>query len=83
MSQAKVDRRKEYKKNRKQILAREKRNDAIRRIFAYICLFAILVGVGFSIYRKMNPAPEPDSTAFYMLTESDNYGILTPSLPEN
>ena len=83
MSQAKVDRRKEYKKNRKQILAREKRNNAIGKFVAYLCLIAILAGVCFSVYRKMNPAPEPDSTAFYMLTESDSYGILTPSLPEN
>lgn len=82
MSQAKVDRRKEYKKNRKQILAKEKRNSAIARFIAYLCLIAILAGVGFSIYRKVNPAPEPDPTTFYALTESDDYGILTPSLPE-
>jgi hypothetical protein len=82
MSQEKVDRRKEYKKNRKEILAREKRNNAIGKFIAYLCLLVILVGVGFSVYKKVNPTPEPDATAFYSLTESDSYGILTPSLPE-
>ncbi len=82
MSQAKVDRRKEYKKNRKEILAREKRNNAISKFVAYICLIAILGGVGFSLYKKVNPAPEPDASTFYALTQSDSYGILDPSLPQ-
>ena len=82
MSQAKVDRRKEYKKNRKEILAKEKRNNAIAKCVAYLCIIAILVVVCFSVYKKVNPTPEPDSTAFYALTQTDSYGILTPSLPE-
>lgn len=83
MSQAKVDRRKEYKKNRKQILAREKRNSRISKFFAYLCLIVIIGGVGFSFYKKLNPAPEADSSTFYALTATDSYGILSPSLPEN
>lgn len=82
MSQAKVDRRKEYKKNRKEILAREKRNNAIGKFVAYLCLILIICGVGFSIYKKLTPVQEPDNTVFYALTETDEYGILTPSLPE-
>lgn len=82
MSQEKVDRRKEYKKNRKQILAREKRNSQISKFIAYICFIAIIGGVGFSFYKKVNPTPEPDPSTFYALTASDSYGILTPSLPE-
>ena len=83
MSQEKVNRRKEYKKNRKEILAREKRKNAIGKLVAYVCLIAILGGVGFSFYQKLNPAPEPDASTFYALTQSDSYGILNPSLPEN
>ena len=82
MSQAKVDARKEYKKNRKEILAREKRNNALGRLIAYVCVIAIVVGVGFSVYKKLNPAPEPDASAFYALTQSDSYGILNPTMPE-
>lgn len=82
MSQAKVDRRKAYKKNRKEILAREKRKNTITKVIAYICILAILIGVGFSIYKKVTPTPEHDSSTFYSLTQTDSYGILTPSLPE-
>lgn len=82
MSQAKVDRRKELKKNRKEIMAREKRKNAIGKFIAYLCLLAILVGVGFSVYKKVNPTPEADNSSFYALTQTDSYGILTPSLPE-
>lgn len=83
MSQAKVDQRKEYKKNRKKILAKEKRNNQITKIIAYLCLIVIIGGVGFSFYKKVNPTPEPDSSTFYALTSQDSYGILTPSLPED
>lgn len=82
MSQAKVDRRKEYKKNRKEILAKEKRNNAIGKFIAYLCLIALIGGVGFSFYRKINPAPQPDPNTFYSLTAKDSYGIMHPSLPE-
>jgi len=82
MSQAKVDRRKEYKKNRKQIIAREKRNNQIGKFIAYLCLLVLIGGVGFSFYKKVNPTPEPDASTFYALTATDSYGILNPSLPE-
>ena len=82
MSQAKVDARKEYKKNRKEILAKQKRNNAIGKLVAYLCLIVILGGVGFSVYKKFNPAPEPDPNAFYALTQTDSYGIITPTMPE-
>ena len=57
MSQEKVDRRKEYKKNHKQILAREKRKAKIAKAIWYLCLVCIIGGVGFSFYQKLNPAP--------------------------
>lgn len=82
MSQEKVDRRKEYKKNRKEIMAREKRVNAIWKLVLYVCLLATICCVGYSIYKKVNPTPEPDANTFYALTQSDSYGILHPSMPE-
>ena len=82
MSQEKVDRRKEYKKNHKQILAREKRKAKIAKAILYLCLVCIIGGVGFSFYQKLNPAPEDNTNTFYSLIATDSYGILDPSLPE-
>ena len=82
MSQEKVDRRKEYKRNHKQILAREKRKQKIPKVIAYLCLICVIGGVGFSFYQKFNPKPEADTATFYSLTATDSYGILQPSLPE-
>lgn len=82
MSQAKVDRRKEYKKDRKKILAREKRRNKIAKAAAYLCLICVIGGVGFSFYKKFNPEPKADAGTFYGLTAVDSYGILDPSLPE-
>ena len=83
MSQAKVDRRKEYKKNRKEILARQKRYNAIGKFVAYLCLIVVICGIGFSVYKKFNPTPEPDPNAFYALTQTDSYGIITPVMPDS
>lgn len=82
MSQEKVERRKEYKKNRKEILAREKRKAKLAKFVGYLCLICIIGGVGFSFYQKLNPAPEADTSTFYNLIATDNYGILDPSLSE-
>lgn len=82
MSQEKVDRRKEYKKNHKQILAREKKKAKITKAIWYLCLICIIAGVGFSFYSKLNPASEENTNTFYSLIATDRYGILDPSLPE-
>lgn len=82
MSQAKVDKQKEYKKNRKKIIAKEKRRSRVVRWIGYLCLVCIIGGVGFSFYQKMNPAPEENASAFYNLIATDNYGILHPTLSE-
>ena len=81
MSQEKVDRRKAQKKNRKQIIAKEKRLNRLYKFIGCVCVIAIVAGVGFSVYQKLNPAQEPDATAFYSLIATDSYGILSPSLP--
>lgn len=82
MSQAKVDKRKEYKKNRKKIIAKQKRKNAVIKWIGYLCLVCVIGGVGFSFYQKFNPAPEEDTSAFYSLIETDSYGILQPTLSE-
>ncbi|GEM_PF-3111624 len=81
MSQAKVDARKAYKKNRKEILAKEKAKASVRKAVAYIAMLAILIAVGYSFYLKMQPKPEASTETFYYLTQQDAYGILNPSLP--
>ncbi len=80
MSQAKVDRQKEYKKNRKEIMARQKQKKILGRIVGYLCVFCVVVLLGLSVYRKMNPAPKPDASTFYNLIATDSYGILHPSM---
>ena len=82
MSQAKVDRQKEYKKNRKEIMARQKQKKMLGRIASYLCVLGVVLLLGLSVYRKMNPAPEPDASTFYNLTATDSYGILNPSMSE-
>lgn len=82
MSQEKVDKRKEYKKNRKKIIAREKRKSTAIKWIGYLCLVCVIGGVGFSFYQKFNPVPEENTSAFYNLIETDSYGILQPSLSE-
>ncbi len=82
MSQAKVDRQKELKKNRKKIVAKEKRRNRLYGILGYVCLICIVVGIGFSVYQKVNPEPESDGTAFYRLIATDDYGILSPSIED-
>ncbi len=82
MSQAKVDRQKEYKKNRKQIMAKEKRQRTFGKAIAYLVAVAILGGLGYSVYNKLTPQKETDSSAYYNLIQTDQYGILDPQLPE-
>jgi len=82
MSQAKVDRQKEYKKNRKEIMTRQKQKKMLGRIASYLCVLGVVLLLGLSVYRKMNPAPEPDASTFYNLTATDSYGILNPSMSE-
>lgn len=82
LSQAKVDRQKEYKKNRKEILAKEKRRQKLTKFGGYLCILAIVGGVGFSFYQKMIPKPEADTGTFYNLIATDEYGLLRPTLSE-
>lgn len=51
MSQAKVDRYKEEKANRKQIMAKQKRNRIIGTVCAWVVAAAIVGWAGYSIYH--------------------------------
>ena len=68
MSQAKVDKYKDYKKNKKEILAKEKRKQRSSRIITWTIIGVILIGlgtaVGVSIYNqeKARIAAMPDYT---------------------
>lgn len=82
MSQEKVNARKEYKKNRKEILAKEKRQKEVSKLLAYLCGLVIIAGVGFSVYKKATPEKPQDNSAFYNLIQTDRYGFLDPVIPE-
>ena len=82
MSQAKVDARKEYKKNRKKILAKQKRMNALGRLLAGLFIIAVVVGIGWSIYSTVHPKPPYDISSFNRLVQTDEYGILSPVLDE-
>ncbi len=82
MSQEKVDRQKEYKKNRKEILAKQKRNRTIGRIVGYVVAVCVVVLIVVSVYFAVRPSKEADDSTFYYLIATDDYGILDPSLPQ-
>ena len=68
MSQEKVDRYKEYKKNRKEQLEKEKRqqkrNSLLWKIVAGVLALAVVVALGITVYnaisRRIQAAPEYD-----------------------
>ena len=68
MSQAKVDRYKEQKKNIKQTVKKEKRNHVLRWTAAIVIAVAAIGWFGFSVYQSQIPEKEinveTDYTAF-------------------
>lgn len=77
MSQKKVDEYKEYKKNRKEILAKEKRAKKRNKVLAIIAAVVILGGAGYSVFYTYKTETAPDVT-FAELTAQDEYGIIVP-----
>ena len=55
MSQAKVDRYKEEKRNRAQIIKKEKRQMLAMKAGASLVALVMVAWVGFSVYRTLNP----------------------------
>jgi hypothetical protein len=74
MSQAKVDRYKEEKKNRKQIMAREKRNWFLTQLCLALVGLLIVVWVGFSAYQAITK-PAGDAVQEVKTYTLDNSAI--------
>ena len=71
MSQEKVDRYKEQKANRKQIMAREKRRKFLIKVRAGVIALALVCWLGYSIYDTVN---KPDTSDVAITTTAiDDY----------
>lgn len=63
MSQEKVNRYKEEKANRKEILAKEKRKQAVTKVVAAVIALALVCWIGYSVYDM---ATRPDTSTIEM-----------------
>lgn len=63
MSQEKVNRYKEEKANRKEILAKEKKKKAMTKVVAAVIALALVCWVGYSVY---DVATRPDTSTIEM-----------------
>lgn len=72
MSQAKVDRYKEDKKNRKEIMAKEKRQRTLVSLAAGVIAVALIAWAGVSGYN-MYQASKPLETVYVDTTAIDDY----------
>ena len=72
MSQAKVDRYKEDKKNRKEIMAKEKRANMLRTLAGGAVLVVLLGWIGVSGYNWYQ-ASQPLETVYVDTTAVDEY----------
>lgn len=70
MSQEKVDRYKEQKANRKQIMAREKHEKFLVKLCAGLVALALVCWLGYSIYDSAN---KPDTSVAITTTAIDEY----------
>lgn len=69
MSQAKVDRYKEEKKNRKQIMAREKREWAMLKAGGAVIACLVVGWIGFSVYQSVNAPKAADTNTPIEVTD--------------
>lgn len=88
MSREKVEKYREYKKNRKAHIAKEKRHELFGRVAAWAIIFVIVlimaVGVGLSVrnHMRQEAAKRPDyKTTSFILT--DYSGITVPTTEAN
>ena len=72
MSQAKVDRYKEEKKNRKEIMAKEKRADRLRKLAGCALVLVLGTWIGVSGYNWYQ-ASRPLETVYVDTTALDDY----------
>ena len=77
MSQAKVDRYKEEKKNRKQTMKKEKRNRVLARTVGVVIAAAIVCWIGFSGYSYYQEKKPTTKTEISMTALNDYLGSLS------
>lgn len=72
MSQEKVNKYKEEKLNRKKIIAKQKRNAAIRNSILSLVIVGFVAFVGYSVYKDyIYEEPTETEVATYSLSESE------------
>lgn len=67
MSQAKVDRNKEQKRNVKKIMAKEKRSWMLTQVVLYGIIAAVVIWIGVSLYQAVNSS-STDTTSVQSVT---------------
>lgn len=77
MSQAKVDRYKEEKKNRKQTIKKEKRNRILERTVGVLIAAAIVCWIGFSVYSYYQEKKPTTKTELSMTALNDYLSSLS------
>lgn len=77
MSQAKVNKYKEEKANRKQILKKQKRNRILARIAAAVICLAIVGWIGYSVYDRQAKKDAAAQTAADLSAVQDYLSGLT------
>lgn len=80
MSQAKVDRYKEEKKNRQQIMAKQKREWMLTKVFGGVLAALIVIWAGFSAFQaiKGTDASQQNQTT----VETESYTVNTNALED-
>ena len=78
MSQAKVDRYKEEKRNRAKIMAKQKRENLMIKICGSVLAVAIIGWAGFSMYQTITRTPEENTAT----TETESYTVNLDALDE-
>ena len=79
MSQAKVDRDKEQKRNVKKIMAQEKRNWMITQAILYAIAAAVVIWLGVALYQAVS-APSTDTSSVQSVTYTVDSSALTDYL---
>ena len=77
MSQAKVDRYKEEKKNRAKIMAKEKREWTLTKLAGGILALAVVAWAGYSAVTALRPSTAEETTL-----ETENYTVDTTALDD-
>ena len=78
MSQAKVDRYKEEKKNRAKIMKKEKREENLFKVCGGLLAVAVAAWIGVSVYTSLKPAPPAEETEQTV----ENYTVDTSALDD-